>query len=346
MPAHTFHVIASAVLLSLLWGWMLWTYARRTRKAHQAALAKHNADLAALRSAVNHNADLAAEQTLLHAQAEGLPCDPAPRIPGRNHVELFEIAGSDLGIALSAWTSTSRTLTREKIARVPALLARLLRDGHHTPFEKSYLRFLVLVDDATHIHILKHRIAVPVNGESARYKELTDDAFYIPQDWPQEEQDAYAAHARAAFAAYHQTLARLEAAGLSRKRAKESARYYLPKGLQITLDISFNWRSFLHFLRLRLSDHAQKEVREVAAEMLRQVEASGRFPVTCRLARAYLALYAKIDAATQALNLLGPLPASLAFFYDPKPDASLEDVLPDGPTPHQGHAPHQEEPKP
>jgi flavin-dependent thymidylate synthase len=234
----------------------------------------------------------------------------------------LEIAGSDVGIALSAWTSTSRDLDDRKIARVPALLARLLRDGHHTPFEKAYLRFLVLVDDATHIHLLKHRIGVSVNAESARYKELSSDAFYIPPDWPQEERAAYAAHARAAFVAYHQTLARLEAAGLSRKRAKESARYYLPKGAQLTLDIAFNWRSFLHFLSLRDTPHAQKEVREVAAEMLRQVEASGRFPITCRLARAYLALHGLLDAAMQTVDLLTSPPSRVTFDHDPKADAA------------------------
>lgn len=242
----------------------------------------------------------------------------------RNRVILLEIAGSDLGIALSAWTSTSRNLTREKIARVPALLARLLRDGHHTPFEKSYLRFLVLVDDATHIHLLKHRIAVPINGESARYKELTDDAFYIPPDWHQEEQDAFAAHAHASFAAYHQTLARLEAAGLPRKRAKESARYYLPKGAQVWLDVSFNWRSFLHFLSLRDTPHAQREVREVAQRMMSLVEATGSYPTTCFLVRRYLRLLSAFHQAVAVLDLW--------FGKDIKGfTAEMEDDAPDAP---------------
>lgn len=38
------------------------------------------------------------------------------------------------------------------------------------------------------------------------------------------------------------------------------------------MDISFNWRSFAHFLHLRNSEHAQVEVRELAQEMLRQVK--------------------------------------------------------------------------
>jgi thymidylate synthase ThyX len=38
------------------------------------------------------------------------------------------------------------------------------------------------------------------------------------------------------------------------------------------MDIMFNWRSFYHFQKLRNSPDAQKEVRELAEEMLNQVK--------------------------------------------------------------------------
>jgi thymidylate synthase ThyX len=38
------------------------------------------------------------------------------------------------------------------------------------------------------------------------------------------------------------------------------------------MDIMFNWRSFYHFLKLRDSEHAQVEVRELAREMLKLVK--------------------------------------------------------------------------
>jgi thymidylate synthase ThyX len=34
----------------------------------------------------------------------------------------------------------------------------------------------------------------------------------------------------------------------------------------------FNWRSFYHFLKLRDSEHAQVEIRQIAQEMLRLVK--------------------------------------------------------------------------
>jgi flavin-dependent thymidylate synthase len=190
-----------------------------------------------------------------------------------NTVELVGWYGGDEAHALSAWTSTSRDLTEEKRGRIPALLKMLAENGHETPFEKSSLHFLVTVDTATHVHLLKHRIGVSVNGESARYKELKDDKYLVPRDWPIDEQAKYVAFMEDALMRYHDTLERLVAGGMSRKRAKESARFYLPYGNQITMDMMFNWRSFSHFLSLRMKPDAQREVCWLAEEMLRQVRA-------------------------------------------------------------------------
>ncbi len=197
---------------------------------------------------------------------------------GSNTVELVEYSGNDLGHALSAWTSTSRELSDEKRARVPALLKRLASEGHHTPFEKSYFRFLVKVDMATHIHLLKHRIGVSVNGESARYKELKDDKFYVPFDLPDyEELDLYIAHLELCLEKYHSALKRYVDKGISKKRAKDMARFYIPYGNQLLLDISFNFRSFMHFQGLRNSDHAQKEVCNLSKNMLKALWETKQF---------------------------------------------------------------------
>ena len=188
-----------------------------------------------------------------------------------NSVELVGHYGSDETHALSAWTSTSRELTGEKRSRIPQLLKMLAEHGHHSVFEKSSLHFLLTVDTATHIQLLKHRIGVSSNAESARYKELRDDKYYLPQDWPLEEQAKYVAFAEDALMRYHETLERLVQGGMDRKRAKESARFYLPYGNQLTMDVMFNWRSFSHFLSLRMKPDAQREICWLAEEMLRQV---------------------------------------------------------------------------
>ena len=196
----------------------------------------------------------------------------------KNKVELLGYYGSDTIHAQSAWTSTSRDLTEEKLNRVGKLLTMLAKDGHHTPFEKSSLHFLVTVDQATHIHLLKHRIGVSINGESARYKELKEDKTYLPEDFKlytftDEDGNTYNWYdklkefSEISNGLYHKALEELTPL-LGRKRAKESTRFFKLMNSQITMDVMFNWRSFYHFQQLRNNEHAQLEVREVAQTML------------------------------------------------------------------------------
>ncbi len=189
----------------------------------------------------------------------------------QNRVELVGHYGCDETHALSAWTSTSRDLNPSKRERIPKLLDMLAGEGHHSPFEKSTLHFLVTSEIATHIQFLKHRIGVSINAESARYKELKDDKFYVPTDWPQAEREEYIAFMEDALQRYHGCVNRLVDGGLTRARAKESARFYLPYGNQITCDVTFNWRSFHHFLGLRKKPNAQREICWLAERMLEQV---------------------------------------------------------------------------
>jgi len=188
-----------------------------------------------------------------------------------NSVELLGHYGSDTVHAQSAWTSTSRDLTEDKLSRVDKLLKMLASEGHHTPFEKSGLHFLVNVDQATHIHLLKHRVGVSINGESARYKELKEDKMMIPSDWSNTWKGKLRNYTREGNKLYHEAIEYFTPI-LGRKRAKESARFFKTFNSQISMDIMFNWRSFYHFQKLRNSPSAQKEVRQLAEEMLNQVK--------------------------------------------------------------------------
>jgi flavin-dependent thymidylate synthase len=189
-----------------------------------------------------------------------------------NTVELIGYYGSDDIHACSAWTSTSREITEEKRARIPSLLKMLATAGHHTPFEKSSLHFLVNCDIASHIHLIKHRVGVSVNGESARYKEIKEDKYLIPEDWSINSwANILKEYTEQGNKYYHQCLEELTPS-LGRKRAKESARYFKGYNSQIQADVMFNWRSFYHFLELRNKEDAQKEIREIASKMLELVQ--------------------------------------------------------------------------
>ena len=218
----------------------------------------------------------------------------------KNTVELLGYYGSDEIISCSAWTSTSRELTEDKKARIPKLINMLWRDGHETPFEKGVVHFLVNTDIASHIHLLKHRIS-SLNAESARYKELKEDKYFLPEDWSDVKVsqnvgfdateftpdgydnsfyyayedskwiDVLEEYTKQGNMLYHQCIADLEPV-LGRKRAKESARFFKTYNSQIQADVSFNIRSFANFQRLRNSEHAQLEIREIAQKMWELVE--------------------------------------------------------------------------
>ena len=138
--------------------------------------------------------------------------------------------------------------------------------GHETPFEKGSVHFLIDCDIASHIHLLKHRIS-SLNAESARYKELKEDKTFIPDDWPEFWRQKLKQYTEDGNRLYHKCLADLEPE-LGRKRAKESARFFKTYNSRIQADIQFNMRSFANFIKLRKSEHAQKEIREIAEKML------------------------------------------------------------------------------
>lgn len=212
----------------------------------------------------------------------------------KNSVELLGWYGGDEAIACSAWTSTSRELTDEKRGRIGSLIKQLWKADpvpHGSPFEKGIVHFLVNSEIASHIHLLKHRIS-SINAESARYKELKEDKMYLPEDWtniknskeiwglnvnnPIEEnekswKDILEQYTKIGNELYHLCLEDLTPE-LGRKRAKESARFFKTYNSQIQCDIMFNMRSFHNFLNQRMDSHAQKEIQEIAKEMLELVK--------------------------------------------------------------------------
>lgn len=222
----------------------------------------------------------------------------------KNKVTLLGFYGGDKTHCLSAWQSTNVELNvplpeeiseritvlfeetqRGKKKSAEELLCLLASHGHHTPFEKSTLHFQLTADIASHIHHLKHRVGVSINGESARYKEL-QDKWYVPEDfygvkvknplivkglgegvtWGNVLEN----YSRLGHELYHTSCEELTKE-LGRKRAKESSRYFLGYNKQMDYDLMVNFRSFWHMYRLRASDSAQEEIKNILEEMLKLV---------------------------------------------------------------------------
>jgi len=229
----------------------------------------------------------------------------------KNSVILLGSYGDDMRHCIGAWQSTNvelgvdlspniydrvgqlyRATVIQKKKTPQELLKFLVDHGHTSPFRSSLIDFQVTADIASHIHCLKHTVGVEINSESARYKEL-EDKWHIPDDWDvpiknrffycdakdfvegngfntwREVLDAYTA---LGHQLYHGAINDLSPT-LGRSRAKESARYFLPYAKQLDFTMTFSFQAFVHFQKLRNSDHAQKEIKQIAQYMLEEVKA-------------------------------------------------------------------------
>jgi flavin-dependent thymidylate synthase len=219
----------------------------------------------------------------------------------QNKVELIGWYGGDRAIARAAWTSTQIDVDKKTDEQVRDLIVnKLWNNGtgkaHKTPFERGIVEFNITCCVASHIHIIKHRL-LNVNGESARYKELKEDKYYLPEDWDgiletkpehwkvfnhdingnefpfvaKEWVKKLEQYTKLGNDLYHRCLEDLTPV-LGRKRAKESARYFKTYNSQITLSVMSNMSCFENFLKLRMDEAAQLEIREIAVKMLECVK--------------------------------------------------------------------------
>lgn len=188
-------------------------------------------------------------------------------------------------------------LANQKAKSPWELLTFLASNHHETPFEKCMVDFQLTGDLASHIHSIKHRLS-SINAESARYKEFVQEKYYIPNDWNISActnstllitdfyKELYSKqtgelnptwadfldfYSKLGFELYHQAIKELTP-HLKKKRAKESARYFLGYNTQLNYDWQMNFRSFVNIQQLRNHKDAQKEIHYIANTMLYLVE--------------------------------------------------------------------------
>lgn len=219
---------------------------------------------------------------------------------GQILVELQEFMGSDASIANAAWTSTYDKDKREDRyddpEKVSSLVPRLIKEGHSVPIESVVLRFWIRLPVFADRQHMTHRLASH-NGLSGRYRTLPEDFFGLPPDVlaifektgqgvSKDANEAYDRLCTQAHEWYRNELAFLKQAEASAqitnaefKRAREAIRGALPLSGMVERTSIFNLRSFANYQRLRNSDHAQPEIRQIAQLMLSEVKAKGVAPI-------------------------------------------------------------------
>lgn len=171
------------------------------------------------------------------------------------------------------------------------LIRYLLRHRHGSPFEHNLITFRVKVPIFVDRQMVRHRVGVSKNEESARYTVVKDEV-YVPLDFrAQAESNRQASVAddgtldqQGALEAYEDAVVTARAAYdklIALGVTREQARGVLPQAMYTSSYYTFNLRSLLHFLSLRDHDGAQFETRLVAQAM--SVLAEPLFPETFKI---------------------------------------------------------------
>lgn len=155
------------------------------------------------------------------------------------------------------------------------LLFYLVRNSHTSPFEMCEFKFRVRAPLVTWWHWVRHRVW-NFNAQSGRYTPFEEDDFYVPSIWRKQAKDnkqasegeveqeineeltrELIAHYERGYALYEKALAE----GVSR----EMARLFLPGfSVYYTWVVKVDAHNLMHFLRLRMAQDAQYEIRVYA----------------------------------------------------------------------------------
>jgi thymidylate synthase (FAD) len=140
-------------------------------------------------------------------------------------------------------------------------LPTLLKNGHLSIFEHSWASMHITgISRAASHQLVRHRMA-SFTQRSQRY--VTEDHFeYIVPDTVKDNPQAltlYETTMKSLQEGYH----RLIEMGIR----KEDARFLLPNATPTTLTITANFREWLHIIDLRVSRHAQWEIRDMTVKI-------------------------------------------------------------------------------
>jgi thymidylate synthase (FAD) len=197
-------------------------------------------------------------------------------------VRVVDYMGDDGSIVQAARVSYGAGTKRVHEDR--GLIRYLLRHAHTTPFEMCEIKLHVRVPMDAWRQWIRHRMA-NVNEYSTRYSVAIDAAQRTPADkWRLQSADnrqgsagfmppAQGAALSASEAALQDQARRLYDERLAAGVAREQARKDLPLATYTEAYWKADLHNLLHFLRLRMDDHAQEEIRVYASVIGEQIVA-------------------------------------------------------------------------
>jgi len=190
------------------------------------------------------------------------------------HVALLSVYGSDELIVDAARISYGKGTKSTR--STAALIRYLLRHKHTSPFEQAEVTFVLRAPIFVVRQLIRHRTA-NVNEYSARYSELSNE-FYLPGRTHLAEQSKTNKQGRQKKSledrhdAVQMEFVQAQQNGIDTYQrlltkhnvARELARVVTSVGTYTELYWKCDLHNFMHFLNLRMDEHAQQEIRDYA----------------------------------------------------------------------------------
>ena len=217
------------------------------------------------------------------------------KVLNKGFVRLVDYLGSDERIVQSARVSYGKGTKSYREDK--KLISYLLRNDHTSPFEQVVFTFHIKLPIFIARQWLRHRTA-RVNEISGRYSVMNEE-FYLPEadvialqsednkqgrkPEPVDEQTAERALLilEQTYANIYREYKKLLDMGI----ARELSRIVLPLGLFTEMYWQIDLHNLFHFLKLRMDEHAQKEIRDYAGVLFKI--ASAVCPLACEAFRDY-----------------------------------------------------------
>ncbi len=191
----------------------------------------------------------------------------------QGHVRVVDYMGDDAAIVQAARVSYG-TGTKQ-VHEDRGLIRYLLRNAHTTPFEMCKLKLHIRVPMDCWRQWIRHRTA-SVNEYSTRYSEaIAEQQTTLPGEWRlqttlnKQGSEGFldldqGAELSAAERDFQQASRDLYQSRIESGVAREQARKDLPLSTYTEAYWSIDLHNLLHFLQLRMDDHAQLEIRQYA----------------------------------------------------------------------------------
>ncbi len=195
-------------------------------------------------------------------------------------VTLVDVMGDDTAVVQAARVSYAQGTRKTSDDRT--LIRYLMRHGHTTPFEMAEVKLLVRVPMDCWRQWIRHRTA-SVNETSTRYSIAIDAAQRTPPgQWRQQSRanrqgsEGFLAppigeELSAQEAELQEYARRVYQNRLEKGVAREQARKDLPLSTYTEAYWKIDLHNLLHFLQLRMDEHAQWEIRQYATTIGRQI---------------------------------------------------------------------------